>query len=720
VDGRLPEGFAPALARLDRRLEREILRLRARYALSLDEFRGLYVSDEQVDAMVAAAPAGLGDQAAKYEPLAVRGAPSARWGRVVEAFALSPLEQDLLLMAFAPDLDLKYETLYAYLNNDVTRKWPTVDLARRVLGAADTDPQAWTALLAPGGRLRAQGLVQAIDPPASRPSHLNEGFALDPIAVRFLLGATPLAAADRESMRAWDGLLLSPDQVSRLRALTPVLAAPKRTPPAILLVGERGCGRRQVARALAASLGMPLRELDFAQARRKGIAPCAALEPLLLELRLQPAALHVRGLDGLFDREGHLIPDARGLLDEPALASLPLLLSADGACPWRDLLGGRRALRIELGLPDYPHRRRLWERTLADAGIALAPAECAELAGRFRLAPAGIRDAVATALDWAAADAGGHGADAALLGAAARGQSDERLGSLASKVAAQHDWSQLVLPPQTLARLKELCAAIRCRHVVYAEWGFAERVVRGIGIKALFAGASGTGKTMAASVIARRLGLDLYKIDLAGLVSKYIGETEKNLDRIFAAAHSANAVLFFDEADALFGKRSEVKDAHDRYANVEVAYLLQKLEDHDGVVILASNLKRNIDDAFARRLHYVIDFPQPDTAQRELLWRGMFPERAPRSLDVDFGFLARRFDLAGGDIRNVVLDAAFLAAQDGGRIGMPQLVRALARQMAKQGKSPSRSDFERYFGLLDMHAAPAPGPHVRGAEAIRP
>jgi SpoVK/Ycf46/Vps4 family AAA+-type ATPase len=216
----------------------------------------------------------------------------------------------------------------------------------------------------------------------------------------------------------------------------------------------------------------------------------------------------------------------------------------------------------------------------------------------------------------------------------------------------------------------------------------------------LFAGGSGTGKTMTAGVIAADLGLDLYRIDLAGVVSKYIGETEKNLDRIFAAAHLSNAILFFDEADALFGKRSEVKDAHDRYANIEVAYLLQKMEEHDGAVILASNLSKNIDAAFSRRMHYVVDFPLPDETYRERLWRSMFSERAPLGPCVDLRFLATHFQLAGGDIRNVALDAAFLAAQDGRIITMRHLVMAMARQTMKQGKVPSPSDFKQYHALI--------------------
>jgi SpoVK/Ycf46/Vps4 family AAA+-type ATPase len=289
-----------------------------------------------------------------------------------------------------------------------------------------------------------------------------------------------------------------------------------------------------------------------------------------------------------------------------------------------------------------------------------------------------------------------------LLMDAARAQSGQSLGNLAVKVNTLYGWDDLVLPPPTLKRVKDVAAAIKYRHIVYSQWGFERRIATGRGLKVLFAGASGTGKTMTAGVIARDLGLDLYKVDLSGIVSKYIGETEKNLERIFRAAHDSNAILFFDEADALFGKRSEVKDAHDRYANIEVAYLLQRMEEHEGAVILASNLSKNIDEAFARRMHYVVEFPQPDEHHREQLWRGMFPPQVPLGKDVDCRFLAKQFPIAGGDIRNVALDAAFLAAQDGQVVTMKQLVTALARQMMKQGRIPSATDFKQFYALLSQ------------------
>jgi SpoVK/Ycf46/Vps4 family AAA+-type ATPase len=221
----------------------------------------------------------------------------------------------------------------------------------------------------------------------------------------------------------------------------------------------------------------------------------------------------------------------------------------------------------------------------------------------------------------------------------------------------------------------------------------------GKGINVLFAGQSGTGKTMAAEIIAADLGLELYKIDLSSMVSKYIGETEKNLDRVFSAAREANAILFFDEADALFGKRSEVKDAHDRYANIEVGYLLQKMEEYDGVVILATNLRKNMDEAFVRRLHVAIDFPFPEEEDRLRIWRKAYPAEAPLDADVDLAFLARQFKLAGGNIRNIALLSAFLAAEDGAAIGMRQIVRAVRREYQKLGKLVTGSEFGAYLEL---------------------
>ena len=242
-----------------------------------------------------------------------------------------------------------------------------------------------------------------------------------------------------------------------------------------------------------------------------------------------------------------------------------------------------------------------------------------------------------------------------------------------------------MLPPATLSQLREIASAVKHRYIVYGQWGFEQRLSLGKGLKAVFAGPSGAGKTMTAEVIAHELGLDLYKIDLS---SKYIGEIEKNLDRIFRAAQSSNAIIFFDEADTLFGKRSEFKDGHDRYANIEISYLLQKTEEHDGFVIHATNLSLNIDEASKRWMNYSVEFPSPDDHHRELLWRGMFPPRTPLGSDLDFAFLGGQFSLSGGNIKNAALAAAFLAAAEETSVEMRHLIHAVASELRSSANCP--------------------------------
>ncbi|MCP5107165.1 MAG: ATP-binding protein, partial [bacterium] len=261
-------------------------------------------------------------------------------------------------------------------------------------------------------------------------------------------------------------------------------------------------------------------------------------------------------------------------------------------------------------------------------------------------------------------------------------------------------WSDLVLPPDKMRQLNEMCNYVTYRQVVYNQWGFGRKISLGKGLNILFSGPSGTGKTMASGILANELKLDFYKIDLSCVVSKYIGETEKNLAGIFKEAQSANAVRFFDEADALFGKRSEVKDSHDRYANIEINYLLQKMEEHEGIVILATNFRKNIDDAFTRRMHFLLEFPFPDEEYRLAIWERIFPGETPKGKDIDYEFLARRFKISGGSIKNIALNAAFLAADNSRKINMDHIVRATRREFQKMGKLCSQSDFGKYYSAI--------------------
>jgi SpoVK/Ycf46/Vps4 family AAA+-type ATPase len=253
--------------------------------------------------------------------------------------------------------------------------------------------------------------------------------------------------------------------------------------------------------------------------------------------------------------------------------------------------------------------------------------------------------------------------------------------------------------------LREIYEQVKHRSLVYEKWGFDNKIALGKGLNVVFAGPSGTGKTMSAEIIAGELRMDLYKIDLSNVVSKYIGETEKNLERIFTEAGESNAILFFDEADSIFGKRSEVKDAHDRYANIETGYLLQKMEEYDGIVVLATNLRKNLDDAFVRRMHFIIEFPFPEEEDRFEIWRRVFPAQVPLAENVDLRFMARQFKIAGGNIKNIALTAAFLAAGENQPYNSPvvemaHLIRATRREFQKMGKLCTPTDFGPYFSLL--------------------
>jgi SpoVK/Ycf46/Vps4 family AAA+-type ATPase len=358
-------------------------------------------------------------------------------------------------------------------------------------------------------------------------------------------------------------------------------------------------------------------------------------------------------------------------------------------------------LHIDLPAPDDSVRATLWAETLSAYGIALPETEVDGLAGRFRFTRGQMEAALRSATHAARLKPAGESQiTASDVARACRSQSGPLLTGLAQHIEPRYGWSDIVLPANALAQMREICAQVRFRRRVYGEWGFGEKMARGKGLAALFSGPSGTGKTMAAEIIAGDLELDLYRIDLASVVSKYIGETEKNLAKIFVEAERASAVLFFDEADALFGKRSEVKDAHDRYANIEISYLLQRVESYEGVVILATNLKKNVDEAFIRRLQFLVEFPFPDEAQRRLIWLGQFPPRAPRAAALDLNFLAEHLALAGGNIKNVVLHAAFLAAANGGEIGMSHIMRAAKREYDKIGRLGSETDFGPYWHLV--------------------
>jgi hypothetical protein len=406
-------------------------------------------------------------------------------------------------------------------------------------------------------------------------------------------------------------------------------------------------------------------------------------------------------------RDGAVVAGPIEVLAERGAGAVRAFAEGEGTVV---LLGGRDwdpawarevPLLVDAPVPTVGQRAALWRATLH--GTTLDGVDPAASTAHFRLTPEQVRVAARAALQRALA--GGRALGAEDLHAGARAQNAAGLERLARRVEPRVRWDDLVLPAGVAGQLREVVARVRHRERVLGDWGVGGRSAKGHGVTALFAGDSGTGKTLSAEVVAADLGLDLYVIDLSTVVDKYIGETEKNLDRIFVEADRVNGVLLFDEADALFGKRSEVRDARDRYANVEVSYLLQRMERFEGLAILTTNLRANVDEAFTRRLDAVVDFPVPEQDDRRRLWDCHLPPGVPRGGDVDLEFLAAAFKLSGGNIRNIAVTAAYLAAAADLPVGMPHLIQATEREYRKLGRMTVQSEFGRYFALLDASAA---------------
>jgi AAA+ superfamily predicted ATPase len=451
--------------------------------------------------------------------------------------------------------------------------------------------------------------------------------------------------------------------------------------------GAYGIGKQDLAMGLCAQWGCPLLcvDMELLLARESEVA--TALRLVCREGLLWGAAVYLDLGDGALPQ------DAPAKTWMKTLARMAdeygQLVFLAGELPWslRGIFAQDSFCAVELAMPDASLRQTAWERALQRFPSQNGQAWARELAHQFRLTPGQIQEATAWVAQRRAMANDAADVTRDELYAACRHQSHHTLAELAVKIAPHYTWDDLVLPGAKVEQLKELCGQAVYRQRVYGDWGFAHKLVHGRGISALFAGPSGTGKTMAAEVIAHELRLDLYKIDLSSVVNKYIGETEKNLAKIFHEAEASNAILFFDEADALFGKRTKISDAHDRYANIETSYLLQRMEAYEGVVILATNLRENMDEAFTRRIKYIVDFPFPDAASRKLIWQTHFPREAPVSADLDYDWLAQQFQITGGNIKNIVLSAAFCAAADGGTIAMTHVLHGTRREFEKIGKS---------------------------------
>lgn len=684
----------------------------------LDQLQGLVINEEEIIAILSEAPDRSGSrqdrnqekELAKLEKnLACHRQDSEKGTTynlvfISEVFKLGPIEERCLVLCLAPEIDREYAKVFAYLQDDVTKRQPSVGLALRLFAANTTDRVAGRRIFAPTAPLVRNRLV-----------HLETSDTPAPFSDRFLklddrIAALLLDTPEIDGRLAdWVELVTPPEQPVRtgvpnqLRDRTVRFAescfmggeAPVR--PVVYLYGRYGAGRRSLAECVCQRIGLALLAGDL-----RRLPPAAdrgeALWRLAREALLQPAGIYLEHVDDLLEdgRRAEL-----GTFLEAVRTFSPLTFLS-GTAPWKsatELVPRQVFLSLECPVPDSTARISLWKERLEDTAHKLGDDDLGELAGKFSFTDGQIRDAVAAARSRA------HWEEqpqlplsTAAIHQACRSQATPHLGDLARKIEPSYDWSDIVLPADQVEQLKEIVTHVKRAQIILGTWGFAGKFPYGRGVTALFEGGSGTGKTMAAEIIAAELKLDLYRIDLSGVVSKYIGETEKNLSRIFAEAQDSNAILFFDEADALFGKRSAVKDAHDRYANIETAYLLQRIEEYSGAVILATNLKQNLDEAFVRRMRFIIHFPFPNDADRERIWRKVFPQQAPLAEDINFGWLGRKLQITGGNIKNISLRAAYLAmersqvAKHEPAIDMACVIAAVKRELEKIGKIYTPAD----------------------------
>jgi AAA+ superfamily predicted ATPase len=683
AENRAPE---PAfLTRIRLRSRRRVLWLRSLWAADAAGGQGLAIPHGEVDRILAdpdeRARCELafydGDAAARALAEPIRAADVATaadelLSRLRREFALRDAEVDLLTLTAALEADPWLRRVFGYIHDDATKCLPTPWLAGQLFDwpsgtqvGPDCPLLRWRMARPSDGQAHPWSVTASWEVDPHTASCLLHGVSIDPrltAAVRLVL----------PSMQGPDACLY-PVELEAMTSFVRALSLEGGRSIELLVAGPEGAGKRTLALQLCARLHIPLLVADARRLLGPGVDPAAAGDALIQvtrTARLEGAAMFWHDAD-------HAIPGAWH-----DLAGRVTLSLFGTAARWPtthavDDLTARRTVR----LPPLTRAARgeLWSK-LSDRNVPppvldwpLLPSDIVRAAA---MAPAGAEAVI-------------EACRATLLVDSA---------SLASRLPRPYVRDDLVLPPSVRNHLDELEAQARLRWPVYEEWGFGRLCPMGRGIAALFAGPSGTGKTMAAQVLARSLGMEIYRVDLAGVMSKYIGETEKNLRQVFDACERANVLLFFDEADALFGQRMQVKDAHDRFANIEIDYLLQRMEQFDGLAILATNRRGDIDTAFLRRIRFIVDFLPPGVAERRTLWTQALPPRAPDGealLDsIDWDVLARRLEMTGADIKAAAMGAAFLARREGARIGMAHVLSAARRELAKRGLVVRAGDLE--------------------------
>ncbi len=602
---------------------------------------------------------------------------------------LSPTEFRALAVVIAIEMNQRMRQLMRYLLNDATRMHPDVGLLELLVYHAPALRERWVRELAADSPLFRYRLFEAIgrgDEP-----FLLRAIRLAPRVIEAAAGSSRLdpqvaVYADLVDVpRTFEELELPADLKQRAVALIEDALNAGRAGvrrPILLVQGPEGSGRRSLVEGAAAATGLRLLRVRCGELPRDPFELSRAAAAIGREVLLASAVLVLDQIDQLASDPEQGRPDRSGPLDRALLDDFRGPIAAIASrTDSRPIAIARGFVPLELSVPPEAVRAALWRRALGETSTQDV---CDRAAARYPITGGLIGRAAESAR--VAASAKGTQVMPEDVHVGVRATLDSKLSNLGVRLQWKQTWNDLVLPEDVGEEIREFIARVKHRRKVYDQWGFARKVAKGLGLSALFAGPPGTGKTMVAGLIADELALDLYQIDLSRIVSKYVGETEKNLASLFDAAEAGHAVLLFDEADSLFAKRTEVKSSVDRYANLEVNYLLQRMEMFAGITILTTNLDTSIDEAFRRRLSFRITFPMPEAMERQKLWESLVPDEADLEPNVDFGMLSERFEMSGGYIRNAVLRAAFLAAEEGHTIGMRHLIRAGNLEYAAMGK----------------------------------
>lgn len=631
-----------------------------------------------------------------------------------QLYRLGPFEQYCIIACLAPEVDQKYQKVYGFLQNDMIEKKPTIDMLVQIFQLEEQERNLIRSIFDIQAPLAGYLMELHNELSDSWIPLITRHLKLDDWVVNYLLD---INIPDAQLVQVAEFIMPAGKWKDNTPPVTENGFPPDLGDKIIRFVdyyrdtgreelnkvfyfyGPHGVGKTEQVIAICDRLGLPLIMVD---AERMLLAD--GFEELFRRLerqaRVSNAAVCLKNADLLLKEANQQGKQNRFLQMLQSLIPLTFIL---GHAQWNPTdTNNTTFVGVEFPYPNGTERRYCWEQQSRIYKLDDS-VELDKFSENFRFTQGQIKTALRlgeSSSVWNQAENGRIGREE--LYNSCYSQSNKKLGTLAARIKALYTMEMLVLPEEQMDQMQEICNQVKYRSLVYEKWGFEKRLSLGKGLNVLFSGPPGSGKTMAAEVIANEIGLEIYKIDVSQVVSKYIGETEKNLEEIFKEAETSNAILFFDEADALFGKRSEVKDAHDRYANVEIGYLLQRMEEYDGIVILATNLNQNIDEAFLRRLHFNVTFPFPDKEQRKLIWQGIFPAAAPVDRDLDYDFLAEKFVLAGGNIKNIALNAAFYAAHASGSIGIKDIMLAAKREYKKLGKTFLMSDYAPYYQLIEV------------------